>query len=60
MFAERLQSLPEVTLFQLVQDRSIRIHGKTKYALYCASNLQRCCFSLDLEECAAIHKTRSA
>ncbi len=56
MFAERLQSQPEVTLFQLVQDRSIRISWKNEVRALLRQIFNGAAFRLILEECTAIHK----
>ena len=56
LFAERLQSQPEVTLFQLVQDRSIRISWKNEVRALLRQIFNGAAFRLILEECTAIHK----
>jgi FAD/FMN-containing dehydrogenase/Fe-S oxidoreductase len=56
VFEQRLQKQPDATLFDLVQDRTIRISWKTEVRALLRQIFNGAAFKLILEECTAIHK----
>ena len=56
VFEQRLQTQANATLFNIVQDRTIRISWKTEVRALLRQIFNGAAFKLILEECTAIHK----
>ena len=56
VFDEQLQRQPDVTLFSVVQDRTIRISWKTEIRAHLRQIFNGAAFKLILDECVALHK----
>ncbi|MFA9275910.1 MAG: DUF3683 domain-containing protein [Candidatus Aquirickettsiella gammari] len=56
VFEQRLQKQPDATLFDVVQDRTIRISWKTEVRALLRQIFNGAAFKLILDECTAIHK----
>ncbi|MBC3880998.1 FAD/FMN-binding oxidoreductase [Undibacterium sp. LX40W] len=56
VFEQRLQTQANATLFNVVQDRTIRISWKTEVRALLRQIFNGAAFKLILEECTAIHK----
>ena len=57
VIAQRLKEQPDATVFQLLQDRSIRVSWKTEVRGPLRNIFSGAAFKPILEECAAIHKS---
>ncbi|MFZ6800798.1 DUF3683 domain-containing protein [Undibacterium sp. Di24W] len=56
VFEQRLQKQPDATLFDVVQDRTIRVSWKTEVRALLRQIFNGAAFKLILDECTAIHK----
>ncbi|MBC3873850.1 DUF3683 domain-containing protein [Undibacterium flavidum] len=56
VFEQRLQKQPDATLFDVVQDRTIRVSWKTEVRALLRQIFNGGAFKLILDECTAIHK----
>ena len=56
VFDERLQQQPDATLFDVAQDRTVRISWKAEVRAVLRQIFSGAAFKLILEECTAIHK----
>ncbi|MBI1770844.1 MAG: DUF3683 domain-containing protein, partial [Burkholderiales bacterium] len=56
VFDERLQQQPDVTVFSIVQDRTVRVSWKTEIRAQLRQIFNGSAFKLILDECVAVHK----
>jgi len=56
VFEERLKIQPDVTVFSIVQDRTVRVSWKTEIRAQLRQIFNGSAFKLILDECVAIHK----
>jgi len=56
VFEQRLQAQPEATVFDVVQDRTVRVSWKQEVRAQLRQIFSGAAFKLILEECSAIHK----
>ena len=56
VFAARLETQPQATVFDVVQDRTIRVSWKNEVRARLRQIFSGAAFKLILDECAAIHK----
>ncbi|MFZ6818030.1 DUF3683 domain-containing protein [Undibacterium sp. Ji22W] len=56
VFEQRLQKQPDATLFDVLQDRTIRVSWKTEVRALLRQIFNGAAFKLILDECTAIHK----
>ena len=56
VFDERMQQQPDVTVFSIVQDRTVRVSWKTEIRAQLRQIFSGSAFKLILDECVAVHK----